>query len=217
MIWRVLGWAVAGLSVLYVVRRFLVPQGPPAPACSDQFSARRHGAARDMSSVRLVVLHSTDPASSVANPTARSTAQYFAETDVPASTQLVIGEDGCYRTLMDDEIPYGAGSPANERGLHVEQAGHSFWTREQWLARDATLRATGGQVGAWCRMYGIPCRFLRAADLVKLSASGWKQELGGVTTHAEVSKAWHATDHADPGPGYPLDVVMRYAGGEVPT
>jgi hypothetical protein len=211
---RVLAWTAGSLGLYYVVRRFLLPQGPPFPSCSREFTAARHGPSRSMSSVRLVVLHATDPGTQVAvpNPTARSTAEYFSETDVPASTQLVVGQDGCYRTLDDDVTPYGAGSPANERGLHVEQAGHSDWTRAQWLARDATLRAAGGAAGGWCREYGIPCVFRDAAALQKLEAEGWPPDLGGVTTHAEVTKAWHHTTHTDPGAGYPIDVVMRYAG-----
>lgn len=205
---RVLGWATAAAGVLYFVRRFVMPQGPPFPDCSREFTADRHGGARDMSSVRLVVLHSAE------SPSARSTAEYFASTSTPASTQLVVGQDGCYRTLDDDVVPYGAGSPANEKGLHVEQAGYAAWTREEWLARGQTLREAGGAVGGWCRQYGIPCRFLYAADLVRLSENGWPANMGGVTTHAEVSKAWHNSTHMDPGGGYPVDVVMGYAGGE---
>lgn len=207
-------YAAGGIAAFYVIDRLFMGTSVPPPTCSTEFLADRHGGQRSMSSVRLVVLHSTDPGSAVANPTAKSTAEYFSSTDVAASTQLVIGEDGCFRTLPDDVVPYGAGSPANERGLHVEQAGQSFWTRAQWLARDATLRMTGGAVAQWCRMYDIPCVFRTAEDLVALSDAGWPEAMGGITTHAEVSRAWHATDHTDPGVGYPIDVLMQYAGCE---
>ena len=168
--------------------------------------------------IRLLVLHSTDPEDSqghpIPNPTARSTAQYFDETTVPASTQYVVGEDGCWETLPDDIKPYGAGDPANDRGVHIEQAGHYFWTREQWLSRDATLRAAGGIVGEKAAAYGIPLHFVYADELRALDAAGWPEGKGGITTHKEISKAFPAaTNHQDPGPDYPLDVLFRYAGG----
>lgn len=211
-----IGSAVAIILGRKVVQSMMGSSPQPFPDLSREFTAGRHGGARNMDSVRLIVLHATDPGSAVAEPTARSTAMYFVSPPTPASTQAVIGEDGAYRTLDDDTIPYGAGSPANERGLHVEQAGHSYWTREQWLAHDKTLRETGGLVGGWAREYNIPMRFLRAPDLVRLANNGWQPQDGGITTHAEITKAFHATTHTDPGDNYPIDVLMGYAGGEIP-
>jgi N-acetylmuramoyl-L-alanine amidase len=194
----------------------------PAPTCSREFTAFNHGHARDMKDVSFIVMHATDPLPSDPEPTARSTASWFSQhiptaSHGPFSAHLVVGPDGCYQTVDYDVVAYGAGEPANARGLHIEQAGHSYWTRDQWLAHDLTLREAGGAVAGLSREFGIPLRFLYAKDLRALQAAGFPKEMGGITTHAEVSKAFHATTHADPGSNYPLDVLMGYAGGSMPS
>lgn len=210
--WRILAWG-AGLGLgAYFIRRVIMPQGPAAPTCSRQYPAFNHGGARFMSNVSLIVLHSTE------GPTAISTAKWFAtplaiSAGGPYSAHVVVGEDGCYRCVDDDTVAYQA-PPTNAIALGLEQSGYAAWTRDQWLAHDATLRAAGGQVGGWSREYGIPLRFLYAADLLALQAAGWDKAHGGVTTHHEISKAWPASsNHVDPGDGYPLDVLFSYAGG----
>jgi len=193
-------------------------QAEPAPSCSTKYTSYNHGATRDTSTIRIIVLHATDPSASDAEPTAESTASWFSQqipisAGGPFSAHVVVGEDGCFQTTDDSIIAYGAGSPANEKGLHIEQAGHSFWTRDQWLSHDATLRQAGGQVAAWAEQYGIPLVFLTGDDLQNLAAAGWPEGQGGITTHAEVSKAWpKASNHTDPGANYPIDVLMGYAG-----
>ena len=214
-------WALSGVAfvgVFAVARRIAAAfSRPSAPSCSTQFSAFNHGPPRDMSKVGLIVLHSTDPPGSP-EPTARSTANWFAQPiplpKGPYSAHVVVGPDGCYRTLPDALRAYGAGEPANLHGLHVEQAGHSTWSRAEWLAHKGTISAAAGQVAAWSAQYDIPLRFLYAADLRALDAAGYPEGHGGVTTHAEISKAFpHASNHEDPGPGYPLDVFFELAGG----
>ena len=56
-----------------------------------------------------------------------------------------------------------------------------------------------------CARYGIPLRRLRAADLV----AGKR----GVTGHADVSAAFHKSDHWDPGPDFPWTRFLRLARG----
>lgn len=222
MSWEPWKWALSGVAFVGVfafVRRLAASFRPSAPSCSTEFSAFNHGPPRDMAKVGIAVLHSTDPSSSDVEPTARSTASWFSQhipidAGGPYSAHVVVGPDGCYRTLADVLEAWGAGDPANLHGLHLEQAGHSTWSRQQWLAHRGTIAAAAGQVAAWSSQYGIPLRFLYAADLRALDAEGYPPGHGGVTTHAEISKAFpHATNHEDPGPGYPLDVFFELAGG----
>jgi hypothetical protein len=220
MAWEAWKWALSGVGVVGVfafVRRVFASGRPSAPSCSTEFTAFNHGPPRDMRKVGLIVLHATDPPKSP-EPTARSTANWFAQKiplpKGPYSAHVVVGPDGCYRTLGDSLEAWGAGDPANLHGLHIEQAGHSTWSRAQWLDHEGTIRAAAGQAAAWSAQYDIPLRFLYAADLHALDAAGWPKGHGGVTTHAELSKAFpHATNHGDPGPGYPLDVFFELAGG----
>jgi len=211
--WKALGWLGAGGLAIYFWRR-LMPQGPAAPTCSRQYPAFNHGGARDMANVSLIVLHSTE------GPSALSTARWFAtplpvSEGGPYSAHVVVGDDGCYRCVDDGDVAWAA-SIVNPFSLNLEQAGYAAWTRDEWLSHDATLRAAGGQVGGWSREFDIPLRFLRAADLLALQASGWDKAHGGVTTHHEISRAWPASStHVDPGDGYPLDVLFSYAGGTI--
>lgn len=180
----------------------------PQLNCSEEFKAFNHGASRDMSAVKLIVVHSTEGA------TAKGAESWFANpipisAGGPGSTQVVVGPDGCYRTLPDNVVPYGAGSPANNLGLHIELAGFAKWTRDEWLAQDSTLRLAAAQIAAWSASYGIPLEYIDASGLLAGKT--------GVTTHLQATNAWHATTHVDPGPNFPMDVLLKYAGGQAPA
>jgi N-acetyl-anhydromuramyl-L-alanine amidase AmpD len=54
-----------------------------------------------------------------------------------------------------------------------------------------------------CARHGIPLRRLRAVDLVA--------DKRGVTGHADVSAAFHRSDHWDPGPDFPWTRFLRSA------
>jgi hypothetical protein len=96
---------------------------------------------------------------------------------------------------------------ANSNGLHVEQAGSAGQTAAQWLDPYSTavgLRA-GAQIARWITAYPvIHPQFLTAAQL--RNGARW-----GVTSHAEVEKAWPSTGHWDPGPNYPYSAVLAVA------
>jgi hypothetical protein len=169
------------------------------PDCSIAYAAAHHGGRRSMALVRLIVLHSTEGSS------ARGAAAWFANPASAGSTQLVVDDRECYRTLPDDVVPYGAPG-ANEDGLHLEMAGFAGWTRAQWLERgEDTIRRAAALAADWSATYGIP--------LVFVDADGLKRKESGVTTHWEVTRGLNGgKGHVDPGPGFPMDVFMRYAG-----
>lgn len=217
------GTAIAVFIGKKIYETIAGPKVPPKPDCSTEYQAFNHAGQRPLSQIKIIVLHDTDPPK-VADPTARSTASYFSQhvpikAGGPYSAHVVIGEDGCFETLTPDYIAYGAGEPANTVGYHIEQAGQAAWTREKWLSRTKTLQATAGLVASMANQLGIPLQFLKADDLKKLAAAGWPSGQGGVTTHAEISKAFPRgpLDHIDPGPNYPIDVLMGYATGQTPS
>ena len=55
-------------------------------------------------------------------------------------------------------------------------------------------------VAAYCKAYGVPAIYRNAADL---KADRW-----GISTHAAAAVAWRETDHTDPGPSFPMDVLV---------
>jgi hypothetical protein len=140
------------------------------------------------------VLHSTE------GPSAASALATFAAPDAGGSTQLVVGDEGAWRCLPDDVEPCGAPG-ANAQGLHMELVGYASWTRAQWIAHMPMLRCAARLASDWCSLYGIPQRFIDAKGLLAGEI--------GITTHAEVDKAWKKSTHWDPGPGFPMDVFLN--------
>jgi hypothetical protein len=55
-----------------------------------------------------------------------------------------------------------------------------------------------------CNLFGIPAKFI--------TADGLKTNMEGITTHAEVTKAFGGT-HTDPGPLWPRWLFMRLVRG----
>lgn len=166
------------------------------PLCNGEYHASLHGAARPASAIRYAVIHATEGGS------AAGVAEYFSTLTVPhyASTQLVVDDKACYRCLPDDVVPYGA-PPLNSNGVHVEQCGYSEWSRKEWLAHKATIEQAAYHVAKWCHRYDIPVK--------------WRTRIGlalgrhGITSHNAVSRAFHISDHTDPGRRYPRRYFMR--------
>jgi len=176
------------------------------PDCSTQFKALARGGVRNTKNLRLIVLHSTE------GSTAQGAAGWFANPASKGSTQIVVDNDHCYRTLPDDVVPYGSpGGRTNEDGLHIEFAGFAKWTRAEWMLREAELLKGAAIVKHWCEKYGIPLVFLTAEDLKR---DGLKAR--GITTHVAITDAFKAGSHTDPGKGFPLDWFMSAIGGKAP-
>jgi hypothetical protein len=144
------------------------------------------------------VIHSTE-----SEGTALSIANYFASPSAGGSTQIIVGEDGCYRAVPDDVIPAGA-PPLNEDGLHIEFVGRAAWDRNAWLRRRRTLELGRRMIRSWSSRYGIPRRLLSVGELQRSFATGGK----GVTTHGNASEAFRKSTHWDPGRGFPFDLVL---------
>jgi hypothetical protein len=131
---------------------------------------------------------------------------WLAQKRAQASYTLVVGRDGRIGRSNDDNyVPWAAGSPANERGLHLCFKGRASQTRAEWLAQGRQLDAGARVLRDWRDRYGIP--------LVKLTGAQMRTGRKGVGGHADTVDAWHSTDHTDPGPGFPWDVLLAKAAG----
>jgi len=116
---------------------------------------------------------------------------------------LVGDDDHCYRCLADNVIPWGAPG-ANEQGFHIEQCGYAAWTAPEWKQHLGTLKRAAFKTAYHCHKFGIPVTFVTAAGL--------RAGKHGITTHAEVSKAWpnDSGNHHDPGTGWPRTSFMTW-------
>lgn len=153
---------------------------------------------------RLSIVHTNE-----GNSTVEGLLAYLARPEVQASYTIVVGRDGKTGRSNDDAyVPWAAGSPANELGLHLCFIGWSRQSRDEWLAYPQQLAAGARVLRDWSDRYSIPL------DL--LSGSQMRAGQSGVGGHADTVDAWHATDHHDPGPGFPYDVVLNLARGGDP-
>lgn len=148
----------------------------------------------------LIVLHSIESPQRVG--AARSSAQWHATGNTIGSAHIhVDGGPAIIRGVPDDYRANGAAG-ANERGLHLEQAGRAAQTAAEWdndFSR-AMLDQAAHVVASWCIRYDIPAVLLGPADL--------RAGKPGVVTHAAVSEAFGLSDHWDPGPNYPADKLL---------
>lgn len=170
-----------------------------------RFRAHLQGGAR--SATNVVVIHSTE------GPTAQSAATWFHDPRSTGSTHLVIDDDKVFRCVEDDRVAYGA-HPFNRDGMHLEIAGFARWSREEWLQHPRRIERAARVIARWCRLYDIPVQFLQRESLL----AGPSSRVRGITTHGTIVAACGnkpgslacggAGNHWDPGPGFPLELVL---------
>jgi len=93
-------------------------------------------------------------------------------------------------------------APPNSHSIGIEMADNPSRLPGRWLRKNQKLMLarTAKLTAELCLAYNVPIRFLTAADL--------KAGKHGITTHAEVSKAWHQSSHWDPG-SWPRATFMK--------
>lgn len=202
---------LAGDGVVGDLTRAKIDQAPTvrAPASFNPEAVRFIEAAnwsRDVPAQKktVIVLHSMEyPESSTS---AEWCAQFFAGKQGPApraSAHFCIDDDSVVCCVPADRIAWHAPG-ANAFGIGIEHAGYARQSRAQWLD-DYSLRmlSLSAQLTAWlCARFSIPVQFVVADHL----ARGGR----GITTHAEVTKAFGKSTHTDPGPFFPVGDYLRF-------
>jgi hypothetical protein len=142
----------------------------------------------DQTPVRII-LHSAE---SDGDPTGLP--GFFSGQKLGYGVQATIGADGTIvRMARDTELTWGCGG-ANTGSLQIELMGFAHFTRFEWLGRTAQLDSVVALCAAWCRAWKIPVRVGTES---------------GISTHAMQSKLHPASQgHWDPGPGFPLELVL---------
>lgn len=146
---------------------------------------------------RVVVLHTTE-----GTGTAASNQAMFAVWDRVVSAHYLVGTDGVAPCVRIKDVAYAAPG-ANRDGIQIEQIGKASWSRTDWLESHAVeLEHVANLLADICVDCDIPAVFLDAAAV--------KRGERGITTHNQITQAYPDTGsgHWDPGPGYPIDVVM---------
>lgn len=148
--------------------------------------------------IHRVVIHAT--VSPCKPGGARDIAAYFRSPSAGGSAHYVVdpGEDvqACY----DSAIAWHA--PPNNNSLGVELCDPMTGPGARWSDKShrAMLEIAAKLVAQLCLAYDVPIRRIDVADL--------KAGRHGICGHADVSDAWHQSDHWDPGDAFPWEQFM---------
>lgn len=161
--------------------------------------------------VRLIVIHSMEAPEK--GDTAEAVARYFARTATQASAHVCADSNSLVRCVADSDTAWAC-PRVNADGLHIELAGYARQTKAQWL--DDYSRALLGQAAlqaaAWAKAFKIPVRHLSHSEL--------RAGRRGFISHADGSAVYRASDHTDPGTGFPwtefLSMVAKLTGDRAP-
>lgn len=157
---------------------------PPSPPFIE--AGHHGGAQRPM----LIVMHSTVSPCAVGG--ARAIARYFRDTDKAVSAHYVVDPSETVQCVRDHTVAYHCGH--NQDSIGVEMCEFpSLTNMARWFTRPHRLmrRRAVNLTARLCLAYGIEpyyqgARALKAGKL-------------GVTTHRQMSLAFHQSSHWDPG------------------
>ena len=163
-----------------------------------------HGGAFAAGQPTIIVTHSTE--TPVQTGRAYQSADYVRR--VPKLSAHIFVDPGEIVAGLDEALVGWAAGNANQRALHAEFTGYAHYSRARWLNGDTesgeAMIALGARLYAdWSKRHGIPLVTLTDAEL----RAGRK----GVTTHGQCSRVFGGTDHTDPGPGFPMDLLLAQA------
>jgi N-acetylmuramoyl-L-alanine amidase CwlA len=149
--------------------------------------------------VNRVVIHST--VSPCEPGGARRIAAYFRSPSSGGSAHYVVDPGEVVQVVYDNVVAWHA--PPNENSLGVELCDMpSATSAARWADKDhrAMLDRAAQLTAQLCLAYGVPPRFRTVVGL--------RLRRRGVTTHANVSKAFGQSSHWDPG-AWPRAAFMR--------
>lgn len=119
-----------------------------------------------------------------------------------ASAHTCWDSNSAVRCVLDKDVAYAAPG-ANNDGLQYELAGYGRQTRDEWLDEygKSMLALVCEGMAQDCIKYGIPPRHLTNEQLADKTQKG-------IIGHYQASKVFKLSDHTDPGPGFPWDLLI---------
>jgi hypothetical protein len=205
---------VSGGDQLRPQEAFVTPHPAPRPP---YLGPAAHDSGRGNKPISRIVIHST--VSPCVPGGARAIADYFRSPKAGGSAHYVVDPGEVVQVVLDDTVAWHA--PPNEHSLGIEMCDYpsstslTHWEAAagdvqhsarksplRWIEKNhrQMLRRTARLTAELCLAYGVPPRFLTAQQLL----SGEH----GVTTHANVTQAFHQSTHWDPGL-WPKRAFMR--------
>ena len=170
------------------------------PAHSERFRV----ADRDLASIQAIAIHTIEGGTGdhVAEPLARSWQKADPNPKRNVASNYIADESTTVQCIREKDISFSAGHEGNVRTISIEAARHAADSRERWL-EGTTLDRLANQCACIAFRGGPP--------LVKRSASEFRDGERGLVGHKDISDAFHESDHWDPGPNFPWDVLIERA------
>jgi len=155
---------------------------------------------------RLIVVHTME--GFTGSNGAYDCAKYF-QGNVGASSQVCVDNNRgkCWECVARGN---GAWTQCNFNSVSVsiEQSGYASWSRDKWLKeREPQLRNVADWIAEEAKKLGIPIKRLNSSQAQGGSA--------GVCGHQDLGST--GCGHSDPGPNWPWDKVLEWAGGSSST
>jgi N-acetyl-anhydromuramyl-L-alanine amidase AmpD len=153
--------------------------------------------------IRWIVIHSAEIGESLSG--AEALMNSCAVQERVASWHYAVDADSITQSVREQDIAFQAPG-CNKTSVGIELSGRARQSAQEWQD-PYSLRML--ELVAWLvseigYRHQVPLVFAPAAVLL---ANG-----PGITTHAEVSKAWKKSDHWDPGPKFPMEWLIERAG-----
>nr|WP_240971240.1 peptidoglycan recognition family protein [Microbispora sp. CL1-1] len=166
--------------------------------------AAKHGGTQN--SVTRIVIHGT--VSPCQRGGAVNVAHYFQTPGAGGSAHYVVDPGEVVRCLAETTVAYHA--PPNTGTIGVELCDPQKGAASRWGDDDheAMLRLAADLVRRIAQRWDVPLRRLTVADV--------KAGKRGICGHVDVSKAFHQSDHTDPGDAFPWGHFMALVCGETP-
>lgn len=154
---------------------------------------------RTKATIRWIVIH--DMESSEGPKTARNVAAYFALPTTRASAHYNVDSTEIIQCVREKDVAWHAPG-LSSRSIGVEHAGRASQTAAQWddTYSRSMLKLSASLFADLCKRYDIPVVFIDAKGLLAGTP--------GITTHAQVSKAFKKSTHTDPGPNFPVGAFL---------
>ena len=190
-----------------------------------------HTSPGDNKPINRIVIHSTVSPCKAGG--AEDIARYFRSKASGGSAHYVVDPGTVVQVVYDSKIAWHA--PPNPHSLGIEMCdmpvlnskAHWWMPKAQrtgakpivhgkrvrplrWIEPQhrAMMKRTAKLVARLCLAYGIPIRTLTDAELRAWDKAGRKAALGGIVTHAQMSRVFKKSTHWDPGE-WPSALFMR--------
>ena len=172
--------------------------------------------------ITRIVIHGTVSPTSAG--TARSVAKYFQSPGSGGSAQYVLDTAEIVRCVPDNVVAWHA--PPNPHSIGVEFCDWVTWSQGNgktvadidpfWHGKTQAQFDNRWALPDWDKMLRLGATLIRALLLehklppTRLSVADLLAGRQGICGHADISAAWHQTDHTDPGSSFPWSKFIGY-------